>query len=307
MAVADEGFGDGFAEAVDIEGFAGGEVGDGGDGLGGALEVRAAPGDEAVLLGDGCLAGGAFSGDEIVEGEGWDRGIRIDDLDDGGDDLARFFDEDFRADVDAFFGDLVLVVEGGTGNGGAGDENGIELGDGGQDAGAADLDGDIAEGGFLLLGEELVGGGPARGAGGGTELLALGAVEDFHHNSVGGVVDVVAVLAEKFHPGEEFAEVAGDADGFVAGNGEGIEEVVEIGFRFQKFPLISAEAVGEESERASGDDFRIELFKGSGGSVAGVGEGREAGFVALLVHSGERGVRHEDFAADFQYSWKFEF
>jgi hypothetical protein len=62
----------------------------------------------------------------------------------------------------------------------------------------------------------------------------------------------------------------------------------------------AAEAVGEESERASGDDFRIELFEGSGGSVAGVREGGEAGFVALLVHSGERGVRHEDLAADFQ-------
>ena len=77
VAVADEGFGDGFAHGIDIEGFAGGKVGDGGDGLGGALEVGAAPCDEAFLLGDGGLAGGAFPIDGIVERVGFlcpDRG-----------------------------------------------------------------------------------------------------------------------------------------------------------------------------------------------------------------------------------------
>jgi hypothetical protein len=82
---------------------------------------------------------------------------------------------------------------------------------------------------------------------------------------------------------------------------------VEIGFRFQRRPLVSAEAVGEEGEGACGDDFRIELFECSGGGVAGVREGGQAGFVALLVHVGEGGVRHEDLAADFQRSWDFEF
>ena len=306
MAVADEGFGDGFPEAVDIEGFAGGEVADGGDGLRGALEVRAAPCDETFLLGDGRLAGRAFPCDEIVEGKGRDRGIRIDDLDDGGDDLARFLDEDFRADVDAFFGDLVLVVQGGAGDGGAGNQDGIELGDGGQHAGAADLDGDVAEDGFLLLGEELVGGGPARGAGGVAELFALGAVEDFHDDPVGGVVDVMPVSAEEFHPCEEFVEVAGDADGLVARDGEAFQQMVEIGFGIERFAIISAEAVGEERERAGGDDLGIELLEGSGGGVAGVGEGGQAGFVALLVHGGEGGVRHEDLAADFQNGWKIQ-
>ena len=52
MAVADEGFGDGFSEAFDVEGFAGGEVGDRRDGLCGAFEIRAAPCNETFLLCD---------------------------------------------------------------------------------------------------------------------------------------------------------------------------------------------------------------------------------------------------------------
>jgi hypothetical protein len=52
VAVADQGLGHGFAEAVDIEGLARREVGDAGDRLGRALEVGAAPGDEAFLLRD---------------------------------------------------------------------------------------------------------------------------------------------------------------------------------------------------------------------------------------------------------------
>ena len=45
--------------------------------------------------------------------------------------------------------------------------------------------------------------------------------------------------------------------------------------------------MGEEGEGAGGDDFGIELLEGSGGGVAGIGEGGEALFVALRVHGGE--------------------
>ena len=68
--------------------------------------------------------------------------------------------------------------------------------------------------------------------------------------------------------------------------------------------VISAEAVGEECERALGDDFRVELFEGTGGGVAGVGEGRQARLVAFGVHRGEGGVRHENFAAHFEDGWE---
>ena len=95
--------------------------------MGGAFEVGAAPCNETVFLGDGCMAGRAFSGYEIIDREGGFRGIGIYDLDDSRNDFPGFLNEDFGADVNAFLCDLVLVVKGGTGNGGAGDENGGQL------------------------------------------------------------------------------------------------------------------------------------------------------------------------------------
>ncbi len=74
MAVADEGLGDGFAEAFEVERLAGGEVGDAGDGLGRALEIRAAPGDEAFLLRDRAAAGRAFAAGVLIDRI--DRGAR---------------------------------------------------------------------------------------------------------------------------------------------------------------------------------------------------------------------------------------
>src|SRR5690606_7503667 len=137
-------------------------------------------------------------------------------FDHGGDDFTGFLDEHGGADADVFFRDLVLVVQGGAGDGGAGDEDWRELGDGGEHAGAADLDGDGVEGGFLLLGEELVGGGPARGARGEAEFFALGAVEHFHDGSVRAVAEVVAALVYAGDGFEKVVEVLGDEDRVVA-------------------------------------------------------------------------------------------
>ena len=75
---------------------------------------------------------------------------------------------------------------------------------------------------------------------------------------------------------------------------------MELVLGFQRRAVVGAEAVGEEGERALGDDFRVELFERAGGGVAGVGEGGQAGLVALGVERGEGFVRHEDLAADFE-------
>ena len=70
--------------------------------------------------------------------------------------------------------DFLFVVESGAGDGAAGDEDGAELGDGGEGAGASDLDGDAEEKGLGALGFVFVGDGPAGGLGGGTEFAAEG-------------------------------------------------------------------------------------------------------------------------------------
>ena len=220
MAVADERLGDDFSQTIEVERLAGGEVFDAGDGLRGALEIRAAPGDEAFLLADRSAAGRAFSVDAVVERIG-NRALRVaDDLDDGGDDFSGFFHEHGRAEADVLAVDLVLVVQRGAGDGGAGNEHGCELGDGCQHAGAADLDDDVVERGFLLLGQEFIGGGPARGAGGEAELLALGAVEDLDDGSVGAVVEGVALAVDAGDGFEHFVEIVGVEDRLVLRDAE---------------------------------------------------------------------------------------
>ena len=220
MAVTDERFGDDFSEAFEVERLAGGEVGDVGARLGRALEIRAAPGDKAFLLADRSATGRAFSVDAVIE-RVRNRAFRVaDDFDDGGDDFAGFFDEHGRAEADVLAVDFVLVVQRGAGDGGAGNEDGRELGDGCQHAGAADLDDDVVERGFLLLWQEFVGGGPARGAGGEAELLALGAIEDFDDGSVGAVVEGVALAVDAGDGFEHFVEIAGVEDRLVLRDAE---------------------------------------------------------------------------------------
>ena len=209
-------------------------------------------------------------------------------------------DEHDIANTDILFVDIALIVQGGAGDGGAGDEDGGEFGDGCENAGAADLDGDVVERGFLLLGQEFVGGGPARGARGEAELLALGAVEHLDDRAVGAVVEVVAVAVDVGDGRQHFVEVGGGEDRLVARDAEVVQQLVEIVLGVQRRAVVGAEAVGEEGERAFGDDFRIELLEGSGGGVAGIGEGGQAGLVALGVQRGEGFVRHEDLAADFE-------
>lgn len=165
MAEADERLRHRFAQAFDIERLAGREVGDAGDRLSRTLEVRATPGDKPLLARDRPAAGRTFAADMVENRKGGRACDRPDHLDDGRDDLAGFLDEHARAGVDVLAVDLVLVVERGAGHGGPGNQDRFELRHRGEHAGAADLDGDVVEQGFLLLREELVGGGPARGAG----------------------------------------------------------------------------------------------------------------------------------------------
>jgi hypothetical protein len=67
---------------------------------------------------------------------------------DGGDHFARFFDSDKISDADVFAGDFLEVMESGTGDPGATQENGSEFRYGGDHASATDLEGDIKQASF---------------------------------------------------------------------------------------------------------------------------------------------------------------
>ena len=87
-----------------------------------------------------------------------------DDFDHSRDDFAGFFDQHRVADADIFFGDFVLIMQRRARNGRAGDQHRFQLRDRCEHSGAADLNGDVGERGFLLLWNKLVGRSPARGA-----------------------------------------------------------------------------------------------------------------------------------------------
>ena len=78
------------------------------------------------------------------------------------DDLARLFDDDDVADADVFARDLFRVVQAGPADGRTGQLDGLQIRDGRDRAGLADLHADIVQprGGFIFL--ELVGDHPAR-------------------------------------------------------------------------------------------------------------------------------------------------
>ena len=80
-----------------------------------------------------------------IEGLTLCRAFCGDDLDYGGDDFSCLLNDDRVTDADVFAVDLILVVQGGAGDGGSRDEDRLELGNGGEHASAANLDGDVTQ------------------------------------------------------------------------------------------------------------------------------------------------------------------
>ena len=194
MAVADEGLGDGFAEALDVERLAGGEVRDAGDGLGGALEIGAAPGDEAFFLRDRAAAGRALAADVIEEEKrfraaatGWMTLTMAGMISPA---FSTSTVSPMRMSLRSISSSLWRVARETV-------EPEMRTGS----SSATGVSTPVRPTWMVmslsvvscLLGEELVGGGPARGAGGEAELFAFGAVEDLDDGAVGAVVEVVAV------------------------------------------------------------------------------------------------------------------
>ena len=163
--VLEEAHHDGFAEAFDVHDAAGGEVEEAAGEAGGAGEVDAAVVGFAFGAVDLAVADRAVFGEVEFFVAARVLGV-FDDLDDFGDDVAAALDFDVVADEEAEALDLVGVVEGGAGDGGAADGDRRERGDGGELAGAADLGADVFDLGDAAARGEFEGDGPARGAAG---------------------------------------------------------------------------------------------------------------------------------------------
>lgn len=176
-------------------------MGDGVEALRGAGEAASAEEVSAgcavveVFVFERGAAFGAMGGD----GE-WGGGGGSFFNDDGfyaGDDFAGPFDEDGIADAEVEACDFGEVVEGGVGDDGTGDKDGLEACDGGGLASAADLDVDAEEGCFLFFCDEFVGDGPFGGFGEPAEAVLFGVGVYFEDNAVDIEGDGGAVLFDE--------------------------------------------------------------------------------------------------------------
>ena len=291
---------DGFAEAFDVHDLAGGEVEQALDEARGAVGVDAAVVDFAFGLDDFAAADGAVRGElEFPVAAGMI--LVFDDFDDFGDDVAAALDLDVVADEQAEALDFVGVVEGGAADGGSSDEDRGEHGDGGELAGASDLNLDVFDFGDAGAGGEFVGDGPAGGFAGVSEAaLDLGGI-DLDDDAVDFVTEIGTFFFGAIDEGHHLVDVL---DGLAvrvdaeAGGGERVEgfglfvEEIVAGFGERE--------VGVEVETAAGNDVGLEGADGSGGGIARIDGGRQSLGFALLIHLEKGRERHYDFAADFE-------
>ncbi|MNQ56612.1 hypothetical protein D3C85_707420 [compost metagenome] len=220
------------------------------------------------------------------EGDGIGGTQVFDHADDLGDDVAGALQDDRVADAHVLAGDLVLVVQGGVAHHDAADSDGVQAGDGGQGAGAADLDVDAFQNRRGLLRRELVGDGPAGASGDESEaLLPVQPVDLVDH-----AVDVVAEAgAVGFQTAIDRNQAFGALDAgravvdLEAPAAKGLQRAV-LGFRERRRGL--APGVGEEGQGALGRDLRVFLAQRTGGEIARVG----VGAAALGLGGGVEGV-----------------
>ena len=174
--------GHGVAESVDVEALFAGEVHE-------ATDLHVARG-RAELVGGFFAVAGRVEAEFLeasfeVEGLGVGGTFREHDAEDLRDDLAGLLDADGVAFADVLAGDLVGVVQGRSGDGRAGQQDGIEFGDGRDGAGATDLHADLAEDGLGLVGRELERHGPVRELARRSGATLVFEAVDLHHGAVG--------------------------------------------------------------------------------------------------------------------------
>src|SRR6266705_4304281 len=193
-------------------------------------------------------------------------------------------------------------MERGRRYGDAADLHRLEHGVGVEGAGAPHVDANLFQLGDLHLGGELAGERPARlAAPDAPELRVQPQRVDLHHHPVGAVVERVQQLLESRDLAVGRAQVG---DLFVvrldreAPRPELLEQLVLRGDRELLARRLDVEA--EDAEAPAAGDLGIQLAQRSGRGVAGVGEGRLAGALPLLVQFREARLGKVCLAAHFR-------
>lgn len=300
--------GNNVAEAFDIECGSGAEMIEPLRRLRRALRIDATPRDKLFVLANLFSTCRALVAGRCAHVERFGVCGTLFDVDchDRGNNVAGFFDADGVADSDIFASDFLFVVEGSPADGGAADEDGFQLGNGGEDAGTADLDGDGFQRGFGLLGGVFVGHGPTWGFVRGADFFPESDGVEFDDGAVG-------FIREGFGDGLQFADtgqqlIGGPAAPDFFGSFEAcLSQVLQcFDLRLRQvavFLIQGGNGVDDGIQRAFCDQFRIQLLQGTGRRIARIDESGFAGRLAFGIEFGETFFGHEDFAADFENFW----
>ena len=268
--------------------------------LRGAIEGHAAVRHLVTLMNHGTAAGGASLGHIPLDRVGGALvQHRTNDLRDH---VAGLVDDDGIAHAHVLAANLVEIVQGCAGDGGAGHRDGVELGNRGEHAGAPHLDANLTQNGGLLLRRELEGDGPARCAGGEAEVGLLVEPIDLHNHTVDVVIQVATVRERIGAKGVDLRGRGAARHGCVDGKARLAQPVEErmLGIHMQGRRI--GNRIDEGGKAARRGDLGVLLSQTARGGVAGVGEGLATLGVGLSVEASEAALGHVDLAADLDGS-----
>ena len=179
----------------------------------------------------------------------------------------------------------------------AADGHRLKLGDGCEEAGAADLDLDVLNDGGGFFGGEFMRDRPARRSRHEAEPLLPIEPVDFIDDAVDIVVEAGAPDFDVAVELQQFVDRAAHLGQRIGFKTAMLEPFDHAGLRVRRHGAHLAPGVSEETERPRRGDRRIELAQRAGGSVARIDVELLAGLRLLAVKVEERGLGHVDFAA----------
>ena len=184
--------------------------------------------------------------------------------------------------------DLLPVVQGRPGDRDAAHLHREQEGDGRQDARAADLYRDPLDARHLRPGLELEGDRPPGVVGGRPQVRALVEIVQLHNDPVDLVVEGVAIALEGGVILKDLFHAAGGPDPLGRRKPPLVERADQFQVRSKAGPSDLEDVVGEQLERPTRRDRRVELPEGARGGVPGVGVRLFPGLQPFLVQALER-------------------
>ena len=217
--------------------------------------------------------------------------------DDFGNDIARLAHADGIADAQIKAADDVLVVQTGAGNAGPGQKDRVKHGGGGQYAGAADRDFDLAHDRLLDFGRILERDGPARELVCAAERFACRQVVDLNDCAVNVIGERAAHLPDGFDLFERVLDGRKDAVTRRDREAHMLDKIERLAVAGKAAPANLLQVEHKNRKPARRRDLRIFLPQRTGGRVARVFE-RDLVLQLLFFFKGKKCVvRHINFAA----------